>query len=656
MESRGISKFDPRAVMGAILIGTALVYGRSIGNEFVADDYDQVVNNPALGDWSFVWRSFASNVLWFRDPLHAAQAIYYRPLQDLWLWLNFQIFGLHPAGWHATMVALHLAVVWLAYRVASRLARDPSVGILSAALFALMPVHVQAVVWPAAVVQPLSAAFMLGAFDFYLRRADGDANPRWLAVSLLLSGCALLTYEIAIVFPLLIAAHAILLPEKEIAGDEGTAPRLKAAAVAMLPYAIETAVYLCVRFLVLGFIAGPNPNTHPLTAGEAILTIPAAIASYAAILAVPWAAAPAHSLTAVDSVASGRFFLPLIGLAALCAAGLFIIRSFPHDRLYFFCLAWILITLAPMLELRGLFAQVLIQDRYLYLPSLGLCVIVADLTVRFARGSRNRETAVWVAGGIVAAAFAAMVVVMQGYWRDNLTLFNRAIKDAPTVAFWHYRLGVVLKARGDYPNAIVELRKTLALDPDAGGNVLYDAGLVDERLGNREVAEHEMAQGLERIANPPPAAYAELAMVADAAGDPKGAEAALRHAEAMPGGAGPAALVRIQLQFLHGDRKGAEAALRDLLQREPDNRQALLVLGTVLSSSGRYEEALVPIGRASAIAPREPLYHYLLADSLHRLGRDTEARHECEIALSIAPNDPASRNLMAAIEHSGTPR
>ncbi|HVN63137.1 MAG TPA: hypothetical protein VMT58_00760, partial [Candidatus Binataceae bacterium] len=109
------------AALAAILIGGALIFANSLRNGFVFDDDNMIVNNGYLDDWSFVWKSFVNDSWWFSDPHRLPASSYYRPIQDLWLWLNFHIFGFDAAGWHAATIALHLVVVWLVFRVGSAL-------------------------------------------------------------------------------------------------------------------------------------------------------------------------------------------------------------------------------------------------------------------------------------------------------------------------------------------------------------------------------------------------------------------------------------------------------------------------------------------------------------------------------------------------------
>jgi len=71
-------------LLGAVLIATAVVYLRCLGNGFVFDDDNMVIGNHFIGQWSFLWRSLSRDSWWFMDPAHRPVGPYYRPLQDVW--------------------------------------------------------------------------------------------------------------------------------------------------------------------------------------------------------------------------------------------------------------------------------------------------------------------------------------------------------------------------------------------------------------------------------------------------------------------------------------------------------------------------------------------------------------------------------------------
>ncbi|MGH7812934.1 MAG: tetratricopeptide repeat protein [Candidatus Binataceae bacterium] len=521
----------------AILAVTALAYARSLGNGFVFDDH-YWTNYPLVRQWPFIWKSFAHDVWWFMDPNHLPYSQFYRPLQDTWMALNLHLFGRDPIGWHAATIALHLIAVWLLYRVAELLSGDELTTLLAAALFALMPVHAEAIAWPSGVPEPLGAVFELAAFALYLR--SGAHRTRRIALSMGWLAGALLSHDSAVVFPLLVAAHAFLLAENRSDTAYRTyAAGARDAVVATLPYAIEAAVYLGVRSWVLHSTGSPIPRSY-LPIFSVMALAPFTVADYAKLLAIPWLAGPAHPQIGPGSIASPEFYLPLIGLIAIAATAIAALRKNPRRRLYLFCAALMLVPLIPILYV----APFDIQDRYLYLPSAGFCLMAADLAVSYGRADRAIAWAIRSGAIAMLLLYAAVLIPVQHFWHDDVTLDRRCIENSPKRPFCHNLLATVLEERGELEPARNELNTAIDLDPKAGGEVYFQLGRIDRRLNDRTAAARAMAEGLRRIARPPPAAFIEYAVAAASA----------------------------------GDKVGAENALRQVLQTDPGNRQALALL------------------------------------------------------------------------------
>ncbi len=648
---------NPLALAGVLLV-TLLLYLRCLGNGFVFDDNMMIVKNAYIGSWSFFRISFSHDSWWYLDPLHLPASSYYRPLQDTWLGLHFHLFGLNPAGWHATMVVLHLLVVWLVFRLASHLTGDRQAALLAAALFAVLPCHAEAVVWASAIPLPLAAAFELAALLLFIGRAQ--APYRNWALAMLLYAGALLTHESAVMFPVLVALYGLIFEEPDRAtADRSTNPltnsssilrarmRATAAAVSAAPFAAELLAYLAVRFLVLGFINRPMPVNH-LTNGQALMTVAPVLIAYLGVLVMPWRASSAHHMAIVTRAGAPELWLSAAALIAIGAAFLFAVRNDRRRGLYLFCVAWMAIAIAPMMNLRGIFQGALVQDRYLYLPSVAWCVMIADCTVRVARIGANPRRVAWAAIAVVLAVCAMALWNVQHLWHDNVTFYTRLIRVNPDQPSWHYAFGVALRDRGDLAGAAREFKAALELDPRSAA--LYDLGVVDSQLGHIKQAAAEEEEGLKRLASPPADAYVGLAQIYDLNGDQAKSEAALKQAELLPGGAHVAALARAQLKYNHGDLAGAETILRGLVAADPYDPRSWTVLGMTAIRQKSYGQALEDFRQATALSPRDPFARVMAGLALHKLGRDQEAIEQCRGALALAPNDANARALIAKIQ------
>jgi hypothetical protein len=264
-----------------------------------------------------------NDLWWFHDPSHLPQSDYYRPLQDIWLALNYHLFGFNPVGWHVIMILVHLVAAWLVYKIVWVIAPGGWTAVMAALLFGLIPVHAEAVVWAAAVPLPLSAAFELAAFYLLITR---EASPRrnW-TFSLFLYALALLSHESAIAFPGSIAAYALLLEPRSSTSTRLETPaapitdattgrdmealpaRLVRVAIEAAPFAAAMVGYMLLRILVLGLISQPHPMNHANNA-QVLMTIPWVLLHFLELIVMPWRAGLGHRLFFVSSPLSPEFY------------------------------------------------------------------------------------------------------------------------------------------------------------------------------------------------------------------------------------------------------------------------------------------------------------------------------------------------------------
>ncbi|HYB90585.1 MAG TPA: tetratricopeptide repeat protein [Candidatus Binataceae bacterium] len=639
--SRGSSAIFLAGALGA----TFIAYLRCLGNGFVYDDHEMIIINPMIGQWSFLWRSFAHDVWWFRPNGEFPKSSYYRPLEDVWLALNYHAFGLNPAPWHLTSVLLQLVVVVAVYRIAVALTADVTAGLLAAVLFGLFPAHADSIVWPSANVLAFAAAFELGALYYFITRASGS---RRLFFSMLLFGGALLSHESAVLFPVLVAAYTFILDGGEEPVVRAAAPsRMARALKVTAPYFAEAIAYLGLRLWVLGFITRPAPHNQ-VTWLQAAYSIPAGLAHYLVMLVAPWMAGPAHEFHPVSSAASAQFYLPVLGLAALAAAMVLIFASNSHRRLYVFLAVWAATALAPVLDFRNLVTDALIQDRYAYMASAAGFIFLGDLAARFAAAGAERRQLVAAAALTLAGVYALVLWHAEGYWHDDVTLFGRCIEVFPGSAACHGRLGLALQATGDLAGAEREFKRTLQINP-VDGVTLYNLGLLHERLGRPAEAADEMARALDYLPGMPASSYLKLAALADQAGDSARVAQALARAAANPAAYDSAQFLRAQIMSRHGDYADAEQILDALVARRRDVAPAWAVLGAVLGAEGRGEESLQALRRAVALQPSNAQFRLALAQGLHSSGHDAEALDQCQRVLAVDPANVAARALAAQI-------
>jgi protein O-mannosyl-transferase len=637
-----------RIWIAAMLTLSALVYARALTNQFVYDDNEEVRLNHFIGQWSFVWRSFVNDSWWFRDPAKLPQSAYYRPLQDAWFALNYHAFSMNPAGWHLTMIVLEVVVVWLVFRVAEELTGDFVSALCAGGLFAVMPVHAQAVAWPSAIPLPMAAAFELGALLLIVRGA-ARTNSSIVAAAILYA-LALLSHESAIMFPALIVAYAFLFgsPIASGPGDLTLSVRVRGAIVSSAPFIIVAVAYLAARFAVLGFIARPNVENH-MSAYSLALTTVEVIGQYLLLLVIPWRADPSHSVMPITTESAQGFYMTVLGLCALGGAAWAILTQRLRVPVYQFCVIWILLFLVPVLNLGALNPVELIADRYLFLPSTGWCILLGTFAGELIDTGAMLRTAVFAALSAMMLASAAILWHVENYWHDEIALFGRAAEISPGAALWHERLGMALKSEGRLDDAGSELALADALDPQSG-TALYNVALIHLEEGHSNLAFTEMVRALPRIKDAPPQAYGEAARIAMQNGDLSGADRLLQQASDLPGGGSTAAIGRAEIRLIQHDDRGAAAILENATARYPDDPDAWALLAKTDTTLGDYPAALIASDQAVVHSPNAGWFHMLHAELLDKAGRHDEATAEYREAIEVQPDDAELRKTVAQMK------
>ena len=667
-----------------------------------------IVRNPELGDWSFLWKAFTLEEFWYSDATFLPHFRNYRPLLLVWYWIDNHLFGLNPAPWHASIVALHLVAVWLVFKIARRLAGDSTSALLAASLFALTPIHAATVVWMASSGVVLSTVLALSAFYLIMPGATGSVR-NWAAAIALYAG-ALLSHESAIAFPALVACYAFLFAESDSASWWMSARR---ALIWQAPFAIELLLYLVARRLVLGFfVSNSYDPANLLTSAQTVLTVPLVLATYLTDLAMPWLTLPNHRVIPVSSALSPEFWAPLTAISIIVAAFLALAMRSPRRRLYLFCAAWMGVTLAPMMLLHSLYH--LVQDMYLYLPSVGWSVLVGDLiAVLAAKNALARRIALGGAAAMLML-YAVSLWKVQHFWHDNIAAAGGYVEGSPDSTAWRLTLATYLEQAGDVTHAAEEVRTAIRLEPDTTGTLhpnshvlhrilgdlllkrgdlggaesefrisatepvdegdpavsaarrdyisntlaLYHAGLHDQKAGRDDQAIKELTGGIAMMKSAPSRDFSPLAMryiplleLYDSLGNSRQVESLLKEVDAMPEGELADGMARAEIRLQHSDKNGAEQILRQLSDRYPDDDALTMKLGNLQADLKQNEQALATYQRIPHWLGQPNLFA-AKARSLHALGRDREALEQCDLALaSVPPNDRETQFVCAEIRN-----
>jgi tetratricopeptide (TPR) repeat protein len=444
------------ALLLAIVLLALAAHANALGNAFVLDDVPLIERNPRIRSLGQIPELFGGN---YWGPQKNAGL--YRPLVLTSFALNYAAGGLRTAGYAVVNLALHAAVCAVLFALARSLGASPAAAGATGLLFAVHPVHTEAVVGLVGRAETLAALFVLTTLLLHrgVARVRSGAWPRRLAAAACLL-LGLLSKESAVTGIGLLLAMDLLLPSP---GPAGGALRLRERWRDHGLYLLVLVVYLAARTYALGSVAPEvevRPLDNPLAAQsgptalgnlygpgplERVLTPFAALAQYARLLVWPARLCADYSLRQIPLVSSPLDPGFLVGAAAaggVLLGSLALRRREPR-------IAFGLLFLALALSLTsniGLVIGTILAERLLYLPSAG-ALLAAALAWDRLRARVPRAARAGLVAGLVLLVVAGALRTWQRNrdWRDAGTLWESGVAACPDSAKAHGNLGNELR-------------------------------------------------------------------------------------------------------------------------------------------------------------------------------------------------------------------
>jgi tetratricopeptide (TPR) repeat protein len=532
-------------------------FGGTLANGFVYDDVPQTLNNPFIRNPQ-LWKRILTGSTWSFAGLGGD---YYRPLQEFCYWVIYRLAGPDPAFFHLLQLVLYAATVWAVYRLGRDLLQSDLAAFLGALLWALHPLHVEAVAWVSALPDVGAGLFYVLGFWLFLR-ADRKAEGRWTGhlIAALSFFVALNFKEMALSFPLVLVACAVFFPQEE--------SWLKRAA-RFLPYLEVLGAYVAIRYAAVGRLA---PSGRPWDVTTVVISTAVALLGRNTQLFF-W---PTHLTGFREFNPSATLHSPWPWAVLLAV----IVALWFHKRqpVLGFLVLWWPLALTPCLDYRQL-SWPLVGDRFSFIPSVGLCLAIAYLAVLWLP-RRVSATAVYR----YALPAVALVILIWGtetvravpHWRDNQTLMKYAARQAPDSPFVHMDKAWNLQYRvGDLDGAAREFETVLRLNNASFRpvfNLTYGAylglGHIALDKGRREEAKGYFEKAI-RFWPQMSSAYHSLGA----------------------------------LYFSEGDYAHAAEVFEQGVRRDPQDLLGRFYLGTCLLKQGRYREAAEQFHAARTVDP-----------------------------------------------------
>jgi hypothetical protein len=539
-----------------LVVGVAalLAYANSLGNGFVWDD-------PIILTRQLVVFRGVGEVLAPPRDIPQFSPDYYRPLTIASYLLDRRLGGGGPFAFHLSVVLAHAATSMLVCVLALQLlaAARPAaaIGAVTAGLlFALHPIHTESVAWAAGRSDVLATGFLVAALvgqDWARRSWRGSV------VTGLCAAAALGAKETAVaLYPLMLLCEILVPPRARVTRVD----RLRGWAGPLL----AGAVYLLLRRNALGEFVGSAPDALPARQ-RSVLDLIGALGMYVGRLL--W---PVQLNAYIDGIDRGPLSL---GLAALLIAGCAAAarlwwrgagrvhgaegprvragggsgaktnhqsRSDPRTRgpvdpsttgLPLFALAWLVLTLGPSLAILWKIPDAPVAERYLYLPSVGVCLLAGDLVARLWSVAPSRAVRLTIGGAVAAILLAAAVgtVRRNPVWHDDIALWEDTEPKSQLSGMAARSIGTAYQQAGRVAEARAAFERALSRRNSPRGLQTIYNNLGTLAMYDRDYAAAQRHYEAALAANPSPDTMFNLglAIVHGGGRTPQAAQAALAH-------------------------------------------------------------------------------------------------------------------------------
>ncbi len=479
---------SPVIVGGTLAALAAAVYVNALWNGLVWDD--PIVLHRQL----LAFRSWHDVVFTPRNiPQYSPD--YYRPLTTLTYLLDRALGGSGPFMYHLSVILFHVITTWLVFRFGWLLFPPSTTRLVAAAIgaavFAVHPIHTESVAWGAGRSDVLACLFallaacaVLGSGWSALPRSIVGAGCLFLAVTAKETAAGL--FLLLPVLPRLLAPTDAPAVRPSSSSGRRRPPMVDSARQPLrvfLPYAGVLLLYWMLRRAAIGTTLGTSVKSP----AAALPDLVAAIAVYVAKLVLPVA-----QCAYISDLPSGVW--PWVGsAAAVLGLGGLSIRTWQRgDRVVAILVAWMVLTLAPSLAILIKIPAAPIAERYLYIPSVGFCLLVGYAAAAWlVRCSRPVRLATLSAIGLVLAAAAGATLQRNAVWRSNLTLWTATAQINTTDGLPTRSLASAYYEAGDTRRAADLFQAALERRNDRTGLVVIhnNLGSIAMRGGNLDAAE-----------------------------------------------------------------------------------------------------------------------------------------------------------------------
>jgi protein O-mannosyl-transferase len=474
--SATISKKAALLVLAGLMLAIFLAFSPVLKTDFINYDDDiYITENPLIQNLN------AANLrLLFTDYYYNQ----YSPIAMVLMAVQFKVLGGSPAALKFISILLHLANTWLVFLFIRLLFKRFDYAIITAGLFGLHALQVESVAWLTASMKiGAYSLFFLGsllAYLYYLQKKN--TGLLILSVFLFLLSCFSKEQAIALA-PVLLAID--YLKERQLLS--------RAVLLEKVPFFLIALVFGFVTLSVKEDMQSAQMVVY-YSAWERLVFASFAFASYLAKLVLPLNLSAFYTYPLKGAIPAHYFLTPIVAAAALYA----LYYAWKKDQriiafgILFFLINIFLTILSQVMSVR----EVLMADRYVYLPSIGFFLLAAYGIGQLSKRGPELQKIAWGSLAVYGLVLASLTYQRAQVWGNSITLFSDVIEKGqveqgkynPFLALAYNNRGIARKNAGDIQGALADYSQAIASNANYAraylnrANVAFSAGQFEESL------------------------------------------------------------------------------------------------------------------------------------------------------------------------------
>ncbi len=456
-------------IFAAILLLTALVFLPALTNDFLLFDDDiHLVEN-------FLVQSLAPSnlVAIFKQSINNI----YVPLTTLTFAIEHHFFEFNPVVYHFNNLLLHLLTTACVFVFVRRLDLSFRIAAIAALLFGIHPMRVESVVWVTERKDVLFGLFYMLALLEYVRYVQLEKKwAYWL--TLFFGFLSMLAKPMALSLPLILFLCDVYLRRKK-----------------SLIMFVEKIPFFAYIIPVAWITFSLNARTMQWLGSESMLLLLWSFAFYIKKFLFPFVLLPVYPVPNPVALTNVSYWSSFIVFVVFCV-GLFLFRK---NRVVIFSALFYVCSMFFLFRFDNVSDIHMVGDRYIYIPALGFCLllaVVSDKLLKWPKNRRSLRTGIVISLVMIGASLGIKTFFQNQIWKNDETLWTHEMRYAPTVPLAYNIRGNYYLDKEDFNSALKDYNMAIKLQP-LYDHPFHNRGLLYLSVGQYEKAVKDFTKALE---------------------------------------------------------------------------------------------------------------------------------------------------------------